>query len=375
MDGCRPEWEYKIALSMMRGVDAEVARHAVEAGISLEEFFGIPVGELSDRLGLNAGVRLQQMERDEALSRARAEMKNLVSRSITVTSIMDEDYPERLYETAKAPLILYRVGECPLDGEHMLSIVGTRGSTAYGVAFVRKVVGELAVYFPDMVVVSGLAYGIDAAAHEAALANGLRTIGVVAHGVHKVYPAAHTELARRMVRNGGAIVTEYPVSAPGHQRNFLERNRIVAALPDGVLVAESDIKGGAMSTAATAGSYGREVMALPGRVTDATSRGCNHLIRTDKARLVTSTADIMEALGWQPEGMRIDLRQRNLFPELEGDTRRVYELLRYEPEPMAVDTIRERLGLAVSALTGLLGDMEFDGLVMHHPGNRYSAVL
>lgn len=364
----------RIALSMMKGVTPAVVSRMTEIGISVDDFFTLSTAELSDMMHLRGASRLQEHFRDEALERARTECRFVENHSIRVHSLADDTYPLPLAESERAPIALYGIGECPLDAPRSLSIVGTRRCTAYGAGFVSKLVEDLAVYFPDLVIISGLAYGIDREAHEAALRHGLRTIAVVAHGLDKVYPAAHRDLAARIVRSGGAIVSEYPSGTPPMPGNFLERNRIVALLPAGVIVAESDIKGGSMSTAATAHSYSREVMALPGRVGDSRSAGCNHLIRTHRASLVTSAADVMETLGWQPEGLNINHTGRNLFPELEGDTARVYELLRFERDPVPFDELHARLGLPVHTLTALLGEMEFDGLVTRHPGNRFSAL-
>ncbi len=363
----------RIALSMMKGATPGLVRRMAETGISPEELFSLPAPELSDRLGLRGERRLQDHARDEAMGRARREYDFVNAHGIRTASLCDDDYPLPLGETERAPLILYRLGECPLEAPHMLSVVGTRRCTAYGTGFVRKAIADLAAYFPDLVIVSGLAYGIDKVAHEAALEHGLRTIAVLAHGLDRVYPAPHRDLAARIVRSGGALVSEYPSGTSPLRGNFLERNRIVALLPAGTLVAESDIKGGSMSTAATAHSYSREVMALPGRAGDAQSAGCNHLIRTHRASLVTSAADIMEVLGWQPDSLKIDLSNRNLFPELDGDTRRLHEFLRFRAAPVPFAEILKYLGLPVHALTSLLGDMEFEGLVTRHPGNRFSA--
>lgn len=364
---------HRIALSMMRGVTPRLVGRMLEESISADDLFTLPVAELSDRLGLRGEHRLQEHARDEALERARRELAFVRDNSIHVTSLTDADYPIPLAETERPPLTLYRIGECVPDAPHSLSIVGTRRCTAYGVNFVKKVVADIAAYLPDTVIISGLAYGIDKVAHESALEHGLRTIAVVAHGLDRVYPAPHRDLAARIVRAGGAVVSEYPSGTSPMPGNFLERNRIIALLPAGTLVVESDFKGGSMSTAATAYSYSREVMALPGRVGDPQSAGCNHLIRTHRASLVTSAADIMEILDWHPESMNINLANRNLFPVLEGDTRRVHEFLRFRTDPAPFEIILSHTGLPVHTLTSLLGEMEFEGLIIRHPGNRFSA--
>ena len=194
----------------------------------------------------------------------------------------------------------------------------------------------------------------------------------MAHGLNMIYPAAHRDLARRIIHAGGALISEYPFGSQPYRQRFLERNRIVAALADVTVVTESDIKGGAMSTANTAFSYSRDVMALPGRVTDKLSSGCNHLIRKEKARIITGVADLIELTGWKPLDLKIDTTQRNLFPELEGEPKLIYETLKYEKEPMLTDNLHRLTLIPISRLLSLLGELEFDGIVIRHPGGRYS---
>lgn len=363
----------RIALSKMPGISPQAMRLMADAGITPEEWAESEPRELASRLGIPGAPFLERMAREKALTEAAGETTFVERGRIEVVSMLDESYPAPLYDIATAPILLYLLGDCPPEAPHMISIVGTRHCTAYGIGQVKALVEGLAAYFPDLIVVSGLAYGIDVAAHKAALDNNLRTIAVVAHGLDMVYPAEHRDIADRIVRAGGAIITEYPSKTRPYRGRFLERNRIIAGLSQGTLVAESDVRGGSMATARNAASFGREVMAFPGRITDKPSRGCNDLIRRHIAAIVTGVPDVMEAMGWQPEGMNIDLRQRNLFPELEGDTRRVYELLRFESEPVSLDTMHARLGIPVHTLSALLSEMEFDSLVRRHPGNRYSA--
>ena len=286
--------------------------------------------------------------------------------------LMDSDYPTRLSVADDAPVFLYQLGQTDLDSRHVINVVGTRKPTPYGIEFASNLVAELAAYFPDLVVVSGLAYGIDAAAHRAALEANIATVGVVAHGLNMIYPAAHREFAREIIRKGGSLLTEYPFGESPYRQRFLERNRIVAALSDVTVVVESDLKGGAMSTANTAFSYSRDVMALPGRITDKLSAGCNYLIRKQKAHIITSAADLIELAGWQPLDLKFDTSQRNLFPELDGDQHLIYEALRYEREPMQADRLHQLTLIPISRLMSVLGEMEFDGIIIRHPGARFS---
>ena len=365
---------FGMALSFVPGMNAQFVRHMEESGVGVEEFFSSGQQELSARLNMKAAPALDRMIRDEALFKARKEAEFMDRPGIVALSLTDEDYPSRMTDIDRAPITLYRLGTADLDADRILSIVGTRHATSYGIRYVGKLVEDLAPYFPGMVIVSGLALGIDSAAHEAALKAGLPTVAVVAHGLNTIYPAQNRDLARRIIASGGAIVSEYPSGVTPYRSRFLERNRIVATMTDAVLVAESADKGGAMSTAAVACSYGRELIALPGRIGEEMSAGCNRLIRSQKALMAGSAADLMSMLGWEPKSVVVAPKQRDLFPELAGPQKLIYDALRFSQEPMAVDVVRERTGLAIHDLMAHLGEMEFDGIVERLPGNRFSLI-
>lgn len=357
---------------MLKRVTAEVVRVMAETGVTPEEFFTMESRELRSALGLRVGEDFGEMEREEALFRARKEMEQIRRHKITPHFLLDDDYPVRLSQVPDAPVVVYKLGQTNLDSLHVVDVVGTRKPTAYGLEFSSSIVKDLAGYFPDLVVVSGLAYGIDASAHRAAIEAGVPTVAVVAHGLDMIYPAQHRDLARTILASGGAILSEYPFGERPFRQRFLERNRIVAGLSDVTIVAESDLRGGAMSTANIAASYGREVMALPGKISDRLSSGCNHLIRKDKARILTGAADVIEQTGWKPMGMRVKDEHRNLFPELDGNHRLVYDAIRFASEPIQVDRIHMQTLIPVAGLMAVLGELEFDGIVVRHPGNRYS---
>lgn len=365
---------FGMALSFVPGMSAPFVRHMEEAEVGVEEFFSSNQQELAARLNIPVNPMLDRMVRDEALFKARKESEFMERHGIVSLSLTDEDYPSRMTDIDKAPVTIYKLGTADLEAEKMLSIVGTRHATAYGTRYVAKLVENLAPYFPNMVIVSGLALGIDSAAHEAALKAGMPTVAVVAHGLNTIYPAQNRDLARRIISAGGAVISEYPSGVTPYRSRFLERNRIVATMTDAVLVAESADKGGAMSTAAVASSYGRELLALPGRIGDETSAGCNRLIRSQKALMAGSAVDMMEMLGWQPNGLPIAHRQRDLFPELTGAQKLIYEALRQSQEAMTVDNLRERTGIPIHDLMAYLGEMEFDGILERLPGNRFSLI-
>lgn len=363
---------YRIALGMMKGINSQMVRRMVDAGVSAEDFFTLDLLSVSDALGLNSKTGFGANDRENALKRAAEEYAFTSRHSVKVISLLDDNYPWLLAETPDAPVTLYMLGDADLNSQHTISVVGTRKPTQYGMNFCKQFCSDLGGYFPDLTIISGLALGIDSAAHTAALETNHSTIAVVAHGLDMVYPAVNRDLARRIIKSGGAIITEYPSGSTPYAARFLERNRIVAGLSQITAVIESPIKGGAMSTANFAFHYNREVVSLPGRVTDHVSAGCNLLIRKEKAHLLTAAADVIELMDWKPLGKHIEPRQRNLFPELDGISGRIYEILKFESEPVAIDTLHQRTGLTVPELMSALTDLEFDGIVTRIAGNRYS---
>ncbi|MDE7381866.1 MAG: DNA-processing protein DprA [Muribaculaceae bacterium] len=362
-----------MAFTFLSAGKVKVWRMLEEAGVSVNEFFSLDKETIAGRIGLTSTARLPgQDELDRSIVRAGMERQFMERHGVHACFIENEDYPWRLRDIPDAPLILYALGEFDFSSDKVLSIVGTRRSTPYGHHRTTNLVEELGKYFPDLCIVSGLAYGIDAMAHTAALDAGLPTVGVLAHGLDTIYPSSHRDLAKRMVKNGGALLTEYPSGVTPYRKNFLERNRIVAGLAEVTVVVESAIKGGALSTANDAYSYGREVVAFPGRVGDEQSEGCNRLISRGKAKLVTGASDIMELTGWHPLCGGERVVQRRLFPELEGTEKIIYEAVSESVEPVSPDRIHILTGLPVSEVMTALSEMEFNGYVLKFPGNRFA---
>jgi DNA processing protein len=262
-------------------------------------------------------------------------------------------------------------GSCDLDSPKILSIVGTRNATMRGRELCGKIIEGLAAGHNDLIIASGLAYGIDIAAHKAALASNLQTIGVLAHGFKTIYPAIHASTARSMVNKGG-LLTDFFSDALPERNNFLKRNRIIAGLSDATLVIESGVKGGALVTADIANSYNRDVFAVPGRPDDQWSSGCNSLIRSNKAFLTECSDDIEYFLNWKPEKSK-PVIQRTLFSDLEDTEKTIFELLMKQGE-LSIDTICRSLDIPVYKLSSLLLQMEFKGLVKCSPGNVYRTV-
>ena len=369
----QPDIIFKMAFSFLKKkIGVPLLREFIDRGVSPELFFTLSTKELVAKLGVPSDHEFDKIAREEALAKARNEWNKIKPHNIQPLFVLDDNYPESLAETYDPPIILYKLGSTDLNGDHLLAVVGTRKPTPYGVDFCNRMVGEIAEYFPDAVIVSGLAYGIDATAHKKALEKKLATVAVVAHGLNMIYPAAHRNLAKEIVRSGGAIISEYPFDTKPFPPNFLARNRIVAGLSQVTVVVESNIKGGAMSTANYAFMYNRDVMALPGRSSDDLSSGCNLLIRKNKAHLIECAADLIEVTGWQPLNIPLDPKQRNLFPELEGDSQRIYELIKNSNEPVQLDRLINQTGLPASQIISLLSELEFDGIIIRYPGNRFS---
>ncbi len=360
----------KIALAALRGIAAGPLLECVRT-VGLHDFMRMPAEDCVRITGGGQGMYKCLATRQEVLDEARAEYYFARSHGISCISILDEDYPSRLRDCDRPPLMLFKLGEADLDAARSLSAVGTRRASPYGVSQTHKIIKELQPCRP-VTIVSGLAYGIDAEAHAAALETQMPTVAVVAHGLGMVYPATHRDLARCIIENRGAIVTEYLHGMKPFRGNFLERNRIVAALGDVTLVIESPLKGGAMSTAAQAYSYGRIVTALPGRVSDTASQGCNALIASGRAEIFTSVGELIRQAGWEQQEQNALPKQGNLFEALDGDARRVAEFLAGNTDPVHMDTLVSHTGIPVSQLMAVIGEMEFDGLVVRYPGNRFT---
>jgi len=367
------ELTYRIAVSMTPGVTADMVRHMETEGVETGMFVTGHMSELGSKLGET--FRIPDSVRTEALFRARREVEFISRHSMRAIYLTDEAYPPLLREIPDAPVLIYVLGEADLNTQPSLNVVGTRKCTTYGISFCERMIGDLAGYIPQAMVVSGLAYGIDAAGHTAALDHGLLTSAVVAHGLDMIYPAPHRDLARRIIASGGAIISEYPTGVKPFRNNFLQRNRIIAGLCEMTFVVESEVRGGAMSTANQAFSYSREVMALPGRSTDIKSSGCNMLIARQKASIFTSVPDMISLMGWKIPALDIGLGNlgpdRRLFPELEGDAGIVYQYMRTASAPVSVDEIHMATSLPMPSLMAALSDLEFEGVAVKLPGARY----
>ena len=370
-DGCL---KYRIAFASVRGMGVELAQRLLEVLPDEAAFFEADSHELA-RLLQTRNKITDKSYRHKLLEMAEEEVRFINENGIFVTYFTDCDFPTRLLNAPDAPILLYGKGSCDLNHSKVVSIVGTRNATAYGTHFCETLIADLAAAFKDeLIIASGLAYGIDIAAHKAALRNGVATVAILAHGLNTLYPAIHRSVANEIVKSGGALLTDYTSHDYVSRANFLARNRIVAAIADCTIVAESAEKGGAMVTANIASSYNRDVFALPGRTTDAYSAGCNQLIRRNMASLITSADDLMKAMQWETAASNtMHGKQRELFPTLSGEEQAIYDYLKAQGEAVHVNVMYGALKTPMSQLLGLLIDLEFKGMVTALPGNKYAA--
>lgn len=361
---------YRIALAGVKGMNRLLAETLVELTGDVSAFFTLSQRELTELTGWNSTL-FSEVERGKALLSATNEISFIRKNNITPLFFTDADYPQRLLECDDAPLMLYYKGNTSLQVPRVVSIVGTRHATPYGKNFVDTLVRDLADACPDTLIVSGLAYGVDVAAHRAALRYGLPTVGVLAHGLNTIYPAQHRNTAVEMLGNGG-LLTEYTSSQATHRGFFLARNRIVAGLADAVVVVESGIKGGSLFTATIAGDYHRDVFALPGRVGDISSMGCNNLIRQNKAALLTCADDLIEAMGWgnrreQPSQTTLTVERE---VDLTAEEQRIMQYLSLNGEGQ-INRMAVELDTPIATLSATLVELEFKGCVVAFPGGVY----
>lgn len=312
---------------------------------------------------------------DSLLSAAEKELLYAEEKGIKCLTMADSDYPARLKNCDDAPLVVFYLGNADLNARHIVAVVGTRHCTEYGKSICASFTAGLAAAVPGTLVVSGLAYGIDINAHRGALAAGLPTVAVLAHGLDRIYPAMHRATAAKMVENGG-LITEFPTGTNPDKQNFVRRNRIIAGLADATVVVESADKGGSLITASIADSYGREVCAYPGRVSDQYSAGCNNFIRDNKARLITSADDLAKALGWETAkgGRKAKPKEPELFPELNDEERKVYDALTGS-DGKQINLLTVETNIPVGQLMSLLFEMEMRGIVKSLNGARYKLNL
>ena len=293
---------------------------------------------------------------------------------IRCLTLNDEGYPSRLRECDDAPLALFYRGNADLNTLHIINIVGTRHATPYGQDICTRFLADLSVLCPNALIVSGLAYGIDIHAHRAALQNHFKTIGVLAHGLDRIYPAEHRKTAVSMLEQGG-LLTEFTSGTNPDRQNFVKRNRIVAGMSDATVVIESAAKGGALITAELAESYHRDCFAFPGRCNDEYSIGCNNLIRKNQAVLITSAEDLVKAMGWESSPKTEKTVQRELFPDLSEEEERIVKRLGKMSEGLQINTLVIDTNIPVNRMSALLFELEMKGVIRALAGGVYRLIM
>ncbi|MBW4890731.1 DNA-processing protein DprA [Mucilaginibacter sp. HMF5004] len=361
---------HQLALTFTRHVGDHLAKVLVSYCGSAEAVFEASPKKLLQIPGIGTKVIEALKLPGEAFERAEEELKFIEKNGIKVLFYTDAAYPRRLKACTDAPALLYYKGTADLNQPRVISIVGTRNATEYGKQLCRDLIEDLKAY--DVLIISGLAYGIDVCAHKESLRMDIPTIGVFAHGLDRIYPAQNRPTADKMLQNGGWL-TDFPSGTVPDRENFPKRNRIVAGIADATIVVEASIKGGALITAEIANSYNRDVFAFPGRINDEYSTGCNFLIRNNKAALLTSGADLAYILGWEKiDGASQTKAQLSLPIDLSGNERLIFETIQQNAGQLGIDDLAIKTSLPISQLAMSLLNMEMMGFVRSLPGKTYS---
>ena len=359
---------YQLALTLVPNIGDVQSKILVHHFGTAEAIFKAKRPELEKLEGIGT-VRAASIKQFNDFAAAEKELEFIEKYKIKPLFLTDAAYPQRLLNCYDSPTLLFYKGEADLNAAKTVAIVGTRSYTEYGKQFTEKLVKELAPQ--NIVVISGLAYGIDAIAHKSALKNSLPTIGVVGHGLDKIYPAENTHLAKDMLKENGGLLTEFFSGTKPDKHNFPLRNRIVAGMSDATVVIETNVKGGSMITAKLADAYNRDVFAVPGRTTDKTSSGCNHLIKYQKAQLLTDAEDLLDVMGWKEKKAKgRTQKQKELFIELTAEEKQIVQLLQ-EKETVHIDEINIRSGLSSSAAAAAILNLELQNVVAALPGKMY----
>ncbi|MEJ7625340.1 MAG: DNA-processing protein DprA [Ferruginibacter sp.] len=357
---------YQIALTQVPNIGDIHAKALVNLYGNASDIFKAPKKHLESIEGIGR-IRMQSIKNFSGFKICEHEISFIEKYKITSLFITDEKYPRRLLNCYDSPVLLYYRGNANLNVTKIISVVGTRNSSDYGKYVCDSFIEELTNQ--DILIVSGLAFGIDTLAHKAALKNNISTIGVLAHGLDRIYPHQNKLLAKQMTANGG-LLTEFKSETIPDRENFPKRNRIVAGLCDAILVIESGKKGGSLITAELGNSYNKDVFAVPGRVNDIKNEGCNYLIKNNKANLVTCADDILELMNWKNIKKQDRKKQRELFIELTNDEKVVTKIL-HECEMIGIDELYFKSKLSSSAVASALLMLEMQGIIISLPGKLY----
>jgi len=365
--------KYKIGITLIKGIGNNLAKNLIAYIGNIEGVFHEKQTALSKIPGIGETLS-KEIVAQNVLARAEEEIEFILKNKIQTYYYTDRDYPYRLKECADSPIIIFSKGNCNLNDGKFVGIVGTRNATETGKENCKKLISELASNQPNTIIVSGLAYGVDICAHKAALDVGLPTIGVLGHGLDRIYPSAHRPTAVKMMPNG-ALLTEFLSQTNPDRQNFVQRNRIIAGLCDALVVVESATRGGALITAEIANDYNRDVFAFPGRVTDEWSAGCNALIKNNKASLIESADDLCRFMNWEKQDTTDKKTvQTALFLDLSDDEQEIVSILRQNSEGIQMNELAIMVTKPASKISSLLLEMEFKGVVKCLPGSVYRIV-
>ena len=363
------ELRYTLALQRVPNLGDTTAKKLLRLVGSAEGIYKEKKSNLLKIDGVGA-FKLKELSEKIQLDDADAERQFVEDNKIEYSYFQDKLYPEKLKHCIDGPILFFQKGNIDIQNKKIISIVGTRKVTTYGKIFCEKLIEELSILNP--IIVSGFAYGVDIIAHKAAIANGLQTIACLAHGFNQIYPKAHKKYVQQVEENGG-FITEFWSSDAFDRNNFLKRNRIIAGLSQATIVIESATKGGSLVTADIANSYNREVFALPGRVTDPQSQGCNNLIKTQQAHMITSAVDLIYMLGWELKETSPRQQQIQLFVELTEEEKAVFNYLKKQDKE-GLDNIAIASKIQTHKAASLLLSLELKGLVRPLPGKLYQTV-
>ena len=361
-----PDLVYLISLTRVPQVGCIHARALLQHFGSAEAVFKTSVQTLEKIEGIGK-VRAGSIKSFRDFSGSEKEISFLQRYGVRALAIGDDEYPQRMLPAYDAPVILFYKGNADLNSARSVSIVGTRRNSDYGRQVTEKIIQDLAPY--NVMIISGLAFGIDAIAHKHALKQGLPTVAVLAHGLASLYPPEHSQLSKQIIKQGG-LITEYSSQVKAEKHHFPIRNRLVAAISDCTIVTETAVKGGSMITADIANGYHKDVFALPGRTTDFKSAGCNWLIRNNQATLMENVSDMAKMMGWEETKRPEKNIQADLFISLTEVEHRIVDLLR-EREQMHIDVINATTGYPNSRNAGALLELEMKDLILSMPGRIY----
>jgi DNA processing protein len=363
------EFFHILALLRIEGVGDIVAKKLINHCGSAEKVFKSKAPQLKGIDGIGE-MLLRNLKNKTAFEKAEAELRFIEQENINVLYYQNADYPDKLKHCVDGPVLLFASGEMNFENRKIISIVGTRQITSYGTEFCKKLIEDLAVFNP--IIVSGFAYGVDIVAHQAAMENNLQTIGVLAHGLNQTYPKPHKRYIAKMEQNGG-FLTEFWSNSNPDKENFVRRNRIVAGMGEATIVIESAEKGGSLITANIANDYNRDVFAVPGRTSDKYSQGCNDLIKTQRANLLTSAADLVYCLNWELKSAAIKPVQKQLFVSLDYDEQKIYDYLQKSGKQV-LDVVALDCDFPIFKISSILLNMELKGVIRPLPGKLFEAV-